>query len=261
MLIGLPLDDVIWDATLTMTNESTDPAYEVENVQDNDPSNTARSTGTASDITVDVVPASPDVEIVIAAVCNTNATTMSVTSGAGLNESISAPTRTDDGKQRNGYVDTSNSTGRTDNQFVFHLSKTGSVELEVGRLVLLKAVYDIPVLWEAAGELEFGESRPGEYENVTRLGTTWRRASPVAAPRRMRGTVNDITAFDTLRRLQAQNRGLNKPFFFAPYDDVNDWWFSQIVLEEHTWNPKSFASTVMTLHVVEVSMGLPPDLD
>ncbi len=258
MLIGLPSEDAIWDADLSMTNESADPDYAVENVQDNDPMNTARGTTTLSNIAATLAATiTPEA----AGVCNTNATDIGFTNGVGLNVDIEVPERTADGKQRNGWVDLRDLPNRTDDLFTFELFKTGAVVIEVGRLVIVETLYDIPVLWESAGDVEFGEERPGEYENVTRLGKTWRRVSPVAALRRMRGDVIDAEYFDVLRQLQAENRGLDRGFFFAPYADRNDWWFAQLVLEEHTWNPRSRAATRMTLHVKELSMGAPPDLD
>lgn len=261
MLLAFPSDDVIWDATLSSSQEDSD--YPVANAQNNKTDDTAKSTsGTAFTIEVDL--AAP-VTVVAAFVGNTNATGGSLISDGGTIGSFTFPSRTPDGKQRNGWLDTRALPHVTDDHFEFVLSKSGSPKLEVGRLCLVVELQAPEVLVEGAGSPPVSSRmRPGQVENVSRGGTTWRRPVPWAPIRSL--TISTLTADARaiLDQLEAESNGLDRGFLFIENEDENDAWFAQceFVPFEFSKNQPDDVAEIepVRMKIVEIAMGLPPAL-
>lgn len=169
MVLGslcLPGDDAFRLTTivlgLAVDNPSADPRYGVANLLLDDPSYTVRASGASMAVTI---PLGVDVTLVRASVHTTNATTASITSGAGLNAPIVIPDLDSDGQRLGGSVDLSEETGTTDDQFVVNLSRVSGI-VEVGRISLWTAARDVN--WESGRDE--GIDRPGDVAIPTRLG-------------------------------------------------------------------------------------------
>jgi hypothetical protein len=258
MLIAFPSADAIWPAVLTMSNE--DSEYPVENIQNNDAADTAKATGTSTTIDIDI----PFVTItpVGVMIANTNATTGTLESSAGPMGTFTFPSRTPDGKQRNGWIDL-RGLNVTDNHFEIDLSKSGGPPVEVGRICLVTAWQAPEVLVAGAGQSPtFGHRRPGQIENVTKGGVTHRRTAAWAAPRRVTISCFDVATLAILQQLEAESNGLGRGFLLVPNEDVNDAWFAQCAFEDFEYvqeQPDDGAELFpvkMTIH--EIAMGLPP---
>lgn len=263
MLLAFPSDDVIWDADLSMSNEDPNTDYAVENLQDNDPSNTARSTTTSTTVQIDLA---GNVTVVGLALINTNYTTGALSSGAGAIGAFTFPSRTPDGKQRNGWLDLRGHSNRTDDHFEIALSKSGAAFGELGRICLVTEWQAPHVLVDGAGSPPvFGRKRPGQIENVSRGGVTWRRASPWAAIRTLMASSHEPDTRDILDQLEAESMGLNRGFLLVPNEDVNDAWFAQCDLADFNYAqnmPDDVTDGLFPIRMtfVELSMGLPPEL-
>lgn len=258
MLLAFPSDDVIWDATVSMTNEDTE--FPATNAQTNDPSDTSKSTTTSSTYSIHV-PAGA-VTVVGLGLINTNYTTGTLASGTGSIGSFVFPSFTPDRKARNGFLDLRGLSHCFDDDFTIALSKTGTAVGELGRICLVTE-------WQAPEVLittppVYGRRRQGEIENVSRGGVTWRRPVPWAAMRRISATTQDADTKDILDQLEAESRGLNRGFLLVPNEDLNDAWFAQVSLDdfEHTQEfPDDVTDGVFPLRMtfLEIAMGLPPD--
>ena len=256
MLIAFPSDDVVWDATVTMTNE--DSLYPATNVQDNDPANTAKSTTTSATFSIDI--SGGNVTVVGLLIVNTNATSGTLSSTAGSILSLSSfPDLTPDGKLRNKWFDLRGLSNRTEDHFEVALSKSGTAVLEAGRICLVTDYQAPEVLWAGAGSSPvFTRKRPGQLELMTRLGSTPRRASPVSPPRSMSISTLDETTFGILDQLEAECNGLLRPFLFIPDDDDTDAWFAQCAFADFEYTRDQPEVTPVRMVIQEVSMGLPP---
>lgn len=249
--------DLVRAATLSMTSPDADPAYAVQNAQNDDPADTARANGTSTLVTVtlDAV-----YQVVAAMVANTNATSISVASVAGLSQAITVPTRTGDGQIINGWKNLTGIANNTDNDWTVSLSKTGTAKLEFGRIVLVAALIDVEWRWGNGNGPKFGIRRPGYVENVTRLGTKHRRPG---------GTQYRVAAGEVLRTSALANHllrdahgsGLDEGFFFVPYAEENQAWFA--VPRDPTgteWQSLAAPATSFAVEIDELCMGAPPAL-
>lgn len=261
MLIAFPSDDAIWSATVSMTNEDTE--FPATNVQSNDPSDTSKSTTTSTVYSIHI--GSGNITVVGLALINTNYTTGALASSGGAIASFVFPSFTPDLKPRNGWLDLRGLSNRTDDDFTVTLSKTGSAVGELGRICLVTE-------WQAPEILidpppVFGRKRPGEIENVSRGGVTWRLGTPWAAIRWMKASTQDADTKDILDQLESESRGFNRGFLFVPNEDVNDAWFAQVSQDDfEVEQPFPDIVTddpllpIRRFTVLELSMGLPPDL-
>jgi hypothetical protein len=262
MLLAFPSDDLVWDATLTMSNEDAD--YPVENIQNNDPSDTAKSTTTSTTVQIDI--SGGNQTVVGLFLGNTNFTTGALSSTAGAIGSFVFPSRTPDGKQRNGWLDLRGLSNVTEDHFEIALSKTGSIAGELGRVCLVTAWQAPKVLVEGAGTPPvFGRIRPGQVENISRGGVTNRRVSPWAAIRKLMASTHESDTRDILDQLEAECLGLNRGFLLVPNEDSNDAWFAQCEMADLEW-AQNYPDGVtdgmfpMRMTFLELSMGLPPAL-
>jgi len=255
-LLAFPADDVIWTATLTATNA--DALYPVTNVKNNDPSDTFRSTTTSTVITITLA---GNITALMLFLGNTNYTTGTLANASGLSASFVFPSRTTDGKARNGWLDLRGLGNTTDDVFTLTLSKSGTAKGELGRIVLAVDLQEPELVIQGAGPSPvFGIKRPGMVENVTRLGSTFRRASPTSA--RFVRASSIVAEFLTLwQQLDAECLGLNRGFLFIPDEDDNDAWFAQLTMKDLEWTvdiPDVLIPVSLTIE--EISMGLPPSL-
>lgn len=262
MLLGFPTHDVIWGASLASAQESADPNFAIENLQSNDPADTARFTASTVNIQIDL--SGGNVTVVGIALINTSFTAGTFESQAGSIGSLTFPSRTQAGKQRNGFLDLRGLPNRTDDHFELDLT-SGSSAPELGRICLITAWQAPEVLVEGAGAPPvFGARRPGQVEQMTRLGTTHRFVSPAHAPRRLTIETLTDTAAAILRQLAEENLELNRGFLLVPNEDVNDAWFAQceMVDTEHQQTQPDDVNeiTPMTMTLLELSMGAPPAL-
>lgn len=247
--ITLPTDDKIPAAALAMTNQ--DANYPVGNAQDDDPANTAKATGTSTVVTI----TTPSITAVLYSVINTNATSISLTNGAGMAAQAQAiPSRTLDGKQRNGFKYFAGVALATSTTWTLTMSKTGAQPLEFGRIVLVVAVWDLKWL----RGVDYDLRRPGAARNVTRLGTVNRRLSPVSQ-RSGNGQFLHDDAFTVMANVEAGSNGLGNGFLVVPDRDVNDAMFMQVAEDAIRWKDQ-ISHVDLRLPMEEITMGLPPNL-
>lgn len=244
--------EVIPSATVTMTDE--DSSYPAVNAQNDEVEDTAKATGQTTIFTCNFAPTLIAVEPVAAAVINTNATEINISNDAGLDEDIAVPSRTLDGKQRNGWIDLRGLLNRLDSKFYFTLSKDGTAQLEVGRLVLVLSLLEF--VWSPG--VEFGHTRYGSVRNRTRLGSVRRRLSPVAPPRTGIGQFEDLADLTALLDLEAMGNGLGRGFLVIPDQTKNDALFVQPAEDAMRWIDQGGAMA-LRLPIEEIPMGLPPD--
>lgn len=261
MLIAYPSADAIWDATLSSAQESADPNYAIENLQNNDASDTSRFTASTVNIQIDL---GGNVTVVGLGLINTSFTGGTFESGSGAIGSFVFPSRTPDGKQRNGFLDTRLLANTTDDHFELDLT-SGSSTPELGRICLVTAWQAPHVLVAGAGTSPtFGHRRFGQVENTTRLGSTHRRPSPVAAPRWMVVNCLEAATLAILQQLEAECNGLNRGFLVVRNEDVNDAMFMQCAFEDFVYAqqyPDSVAEVFpVRMRFNEIAMGLPPAL-
>lgn len=262
MLLAFPSHDLIWDATLTMSDE--DPDYPVENVQNNDPSDTAKANGTSTTIEVDISGGNQTVVGLLLA--NTNGTTGSIESAGGAIGAFTFPARLPDGKLKNGWLDLRGLPNVTEDHFEIDLSKTGSAVLEIGRICLVTAWQAPEILVAGAGTPPtFGHRRHGQVENLTKAGASHRRIVPWAKRRHLSCATKVAATLAILQQLEAENLGLGRGFALIPNEDENDGWFADLALTDFAWvqdEPDDGAQIFpvqITFH--EIAMGLPPGPD
>lgn len=255
-LLAFPTDDVIWDASLSATNE--DAEYPVTNAQNNDPADTFKSTTTSTTIDIDLAFSVTVVGLMLA---NTNWTAGTLSSDGGTISALTFPSRTTDGKARNLGLDLRGLSNRTDDHFELALSKSGSSVGELGRICLVTEWQEPHIVIQGAGSSPaFGIRRPGMVENVTRLGSKFRRPSPTST-RFVRASSIEADQLSLWQQLDAENLGLNRGFLFIPDEDENDAWFAQLTMGDLSWTVDIPDILIpMSLTIEEISMGLPPAL-
>jgi len=199
---------------LSMTNPNADTIYGVANLLHDNPARLTKASGVSTAITI---PLPADVTLVGVTLHNTNATTASITSGAGLNQVITVPAVDLDGQRLGArYLFTGIEVGLTDDGFVVNLSRAAGV-VHIGRIALWLVATDVN--WEPGRD--YGVVRPGDVRHTTRLGTVvhdsqglrqrwWEMTFTLA---------EDATVY---RGLEASSQGAVLPFPLIPDELVND---------------------------------------
>jgi len=243
----LPGDDVVNIATLSMTNEESDPNYQVEQIQHPDPSYVAKATGPSTVITV-TLPGNVTLKAV--SIHNTNATTASIASGAGLSQVIAIPALDPDGQRRGGWKDLDGVTGATDDVFTVTLSVVSGV-VWVGRIALWVAAR--AVNWEEGRDE--GVLRPGNVAITTRLGSIVHDDQGIRTRWfEMTFTLAEDAAI--FRALEMSAKGAVLPFALVPDELVNDaLWVNAPEAYTERLNAPGFAS--IPRRFVELSGGPP----
>lgn len=252
-LYAPPWRDVVRTGTLTAGDA--DAEYPVTNAQNDDAMDTAKANGTSD--TIEVVPEDGAVEAIAAGVINTNAETeIGIRSDDGLDEVIDVPTRTRDGKQRNGWIYLGDKTGRTSDKFYFDLAKGGAAQLEYARLIIVTELLEL--LWLPLPE--FGHTRPGSVRNRTKGGAVFQRLTPWASVRNGIGQFLDLDQLQALLDLEAAANGLGQGFLFIENRLKNDAQFVRV--GEDALRYRGGDSHVdLRLPLEEIAMGLPPEMD
>lgn len=207
-LFALPGDDVVWTATMSMTNEDAD--YPAENVQDRDPANVAKSTTTSTVITI----TTSSVQPVAVALINTNAETALFGATA-----VTIPSTELDGQRVHGWLDMRAAPPTAGTSWTVTLSRSAGV-VWIGRICLVTSLRDLNLRYG----LQMGRKRPGDIAITTRLGTILRHGADIRT-RWARGSVDRYEDETVLRQLEANTEGSLTPFLFIPDEETNDAWF------------------------------------
>jgi hypothetical protein len=241
-LVGLPGDDLAYVGTASVTAGTADAAYPVTNALDDDPANICKATGNSLTIRVTTPSAVP---LAVAAI-NTNAETLTFDGG-----SMPIPTAEPDGQRRHPWLNlrlTPPSAGTT---WDFAFSRASGV-VWVGRLVLLVALYELPLKYG----LRVGRNRPGDVEIQTRLGSVIRHGAQIRR-RWARGQVDLIEAESLMRAQEASAKGSLLPFLFIPDEATNDAWFVRHLANDWSLTYPNYDVREVPFGVEEVSSGPP----
>lgn len=210
--ICLATDNAARIATITMSDESLDPNYAVG--YHHDPARTSRAIGVSTTVTVDV---GIEVEVLAAAVINTNALTAVVRSDDGLNSAITLPSWDYENKPVFGWLDTSALAGRTSDKFYFDLAKVLTTNvIEYSALWLVTAWHDVQMLQG----LTWGHDRPGDitlrtkggHKHVQRYGTKTHQIN---------AQVKAGSDLAWILQWEAESAGIGYPGLFLPYRTKN----------------------------------------
>lgn len=239
-LVALPGDDLVWTATVAMSNEDT--AYPATNLKTADPALVAKSTTTTTTITITTASVTP----VAVALINTNAEMASING-----DPIAIPSTDPDGQRIHPWLDMRGSPSGTGTTWTIVLSKSAGV-VWCGRVVLLTAIYDLNLKYG----LKLGRRRPGDVEIKTRLGSIIRHGADI----RTRWAVAeiDVIASETLlKQLDASAKGSLLPFLFVPDEATNDAWFVRFKSGEFSLTYPDIDVREIPFSVDEVSSGPP----
>jgi len=239
-LVGLPGDDAVWTATVSMSHEDT--AFPAENLQTGDPALVAKSTTTTTTITVTTASITP----VAVALINTNAETASING-----DPITIPALDPDGQRRHAWMDMRGSPSGTGTSWTIVLSRASGV-VWCGRLVLLTAIYDLNLKYG----LQRGRRRPGDIEIRTRLGSVLRHGSQIRT-QWATGVVDVIESESLLKALEASAKGIVLPFLFVPDELTNEAWFVKFTANDFSITLPDFDVRQIPFSVEELSGGPP----
>ena len=243
-----PSDDAYQTATLSMT--SADSAYPVTNSQGQFPAETAKSTGTSTTITITLTGV---FQILMVGIYNTNATSGTVASGAGLSQPFVFPARWFSGLLKNGWLNLEGIANNTDNDWTIALSKSGSEKLEFGRIVMATAKRDLEWKWEGKRAKE----RPGTQRKLTRLGGL-NRTFGFTQCHKFSGTADRKTMADDWKILEDQCNGAGYGFMLVPDAAVNESYFCLPEEDELSWEITRPDVETMEIKITEINMGRPP---
>ena len=241
-------------SSITATNINS--LYPLSNSQGNDPADTTKSTSITTVISM-VFPS--DITPVAYMVANTNATSISLSNGAGMTaQAITIPSRTGDGQILNGWKNMIGVSSATDDVWTLTLPKSGSEVLEFGRVCIVTSLYNAGVIWGSGQGPKIGIERPGQVENVTRLGTVWRAQSGVQF-RTFSGQVRRTTHLANFQALEALANGSGTGFMFIPDFQANEAWFARLTDQSrYAWQRQSEHVATFGLDIAELCMGAPP---
>ena len=199
---------------LSMTNPNADAIYGVGNLLIDDPARLTKASGISTAITI---PLPANVTLVGVTLHNTNATTSSITSGAGLSQALTVPAVDLDGQRLGArYFFTGLETGITDDGFVVNLSRASGV-VHIGRIALWLVASNVN--WEAGRD--YGVVRPGDVIHRTRGGTVLH--DPQGLRQRWWEMTFTLSEDATIYRgLEASSLGAVLPFPLVPDELVND---------------------------------------
>lgn len=239
-LFAPPSVDLIWDASLAMTDE--DPDFPVENLQTDSPALVAKSTSNTTTITITTPSATP----VAIALINTNAETASLNG-----DPIAIPATELDGQRRHAWLNMTGSPAGTGTTWTLVLSRTSGA-VWIGRVVLVTALSDLPLKYG----LTIGRQRPGDIEIVTRLGSVVRVGAQIRT-RWASGVVDVIESETMLEALEASAKGSLLPFLFIPDEETNDAWFVRFRANDFAKGYPDYDVRPINLVFDEVSSGPP----
>jgi hypothetical protein len=245
-LVALPGVDVVTLATVSCPTD--DPEYPIENVQDFDPANVAKSTGTSMEITITTSSVTP----VAVALINTNAETATIEGPAPIviPAPITIPALELDGQRVHGWLDMRDNppTGTT---FTIVLSRSAGV-VWIGRICLVTSLQDLNLRYG----LEMGRRRPADIVIPTRGGSLIKHGYQIRT-RWAKGEVNLVENEATLKQLEANAKGVQVPFLFIPDEATNDAWYVSFAANDFKWGYPDYDVRPIPLAFEELSGGPP----
>jgi hypothetical protein len=211
MVLGkvcLPGDDVARTATVTATPQSADTRYQAAQLLNPDRAYVCRSTGTGFDLLY-VFDGGAKTAIRVS-VHNTNATSVKLSNGAGLDLTVPLQPPDPDGQRVDVHIDLSEEENTTDTAMIVRL-EVGAGIVECGNVAIWAAEHDVN--WEAGRDE--GILRPGNSVMATRLG------SEVHDDQGIRRLWYDMTFslledLDLWRTLDMSSKGAILPFPLVP---------------------------------------------
>ncbi|MGE3175924.1 MAG: hypothetical protein AB7O32_00525 [Vicinamibacterales bacterium] len=243
--LALPGDDLVWTATVSMTDEDAD--YPATNVQHWNPARLAKATASSTTVTIDC---SGNVTPVAVALINTNATSAAISNAAGLNQAITIPALEADGQRIHGWQSLIGLSNVTDDIFDIDLSRPSGV-VTIGRIALVVQVYDVN--WVPGHVV--GIDRPGNVALRTRLGTVIVHDAGIRV-RSVDATFDLAEDAPVWRGLERSAKGEALPFLFIPDDTQNDAWWVRL---DPSFRERSGLPGFMSLprRMTELSSGPP----
>lgn len=239
-LITSPADDLIWDATLSMTNQ--DAAYPASNAQGMMPIPPAKSTTNTTTFTI--TPASGGTPVYLS-LHHTNAMT-----GTFAGNAITFPGVEADGQRLNPRLDL-RLLAPGAGPWSLVLTRTSGVVF-VGRICLVTAVHGLNVAYG----WQVGKRRPGEVTVETRLGSVIKHHADIRT-RWGKGVVNLSSDEAILKAIDAGAWGSYLPFMLIPDEAVNDAWFCRFTSSDFSSAVPNFDVRDIPVAVEELSMGPP----
>lgn len=239
-LITSPVDDIIWAASLSMTNQ--DSAYPITNAQGVAPVPPAKSTTTTTTITI--TPAGGAGTPIYLSLHGTNAA-----SGTFEGHTITFPGTEADGQRLNPRLDLR--LLAVSSPYTLVLTSASGV-VKVGRICLVSAVYPLNVVygWQT------GRRRPGEITVTTRLGTVITHSADIRT-RWAKGVVNLSSDEVILKAIDAGAWGTYKPFMLIPDEAVNDAWFVRFASSDFSTAIPNYDVRDIPVAFDELSSGPP----
>lgn len=209
-----PLNEwVVPEGTLSWASGTVDASYPASEAKDGDSASATKITGTSGTLRATLGGSRLAVG---AAIFWTNATSISLQNGAGLNVAMTPMARDGDGYINASWIDLTGIALTTSNVWDWVLSKSGSQPIEVGEIRLVKTWSDIPLLYG----IKTARRRPGNELLTTRLGSELEWVSNVRAEA-WGGTLNQHDYLDAMRELEAQSSGSRMPFVLIPNTTIN----------------------------------------
>lgn len=249
-----PNDNVSPNATWTVQSGSAAASgYPASNVGNRNPAKPFKSVGTST--TLRATFGSNQV-LVAVAIINHNlagASSVVLTSGAGLNQTVTIPANDSDGQCLNPFLDFSSAAlaQRTSTTFDLAITTNALGNVAIGEILLLTALRDLRWMWG----LKFQPGRAVVRHRT--FGGSLLAYDKKIRVRRASGRVQLQSEETAMRLLETEGRGEVYPWLLIPVRTVNDCWFVQFVPGSFAYMPRSLGSTELVIEAEEVSSGPP----
>lgn len=239
-LVGLPGHDI--GLTAAWVGNTVDADYPATNLNLGDPAKVVKSTGNTLTLTGTTASSS----VVVAAVINTNATTVTVNS-----VSLTVPSLDSDGQRKHGWLDRRETPLGPTTTWTIALSRASGV-VWTGPIVLLTAVWELNLRYG----LQLGRLRPSDTVIRTRGGSLIKHGFQIRT-RTARGVITDVDSQSLLESLEASAKGQILPFLFIPDEAVNDAWLVSFDEANFSVGYPDYDVRDMGFQVTELSGGPP----
>lgn len=249
-------DIVTANATLALTAGTADANYPLTNINDSNAATVFKSTGTNA--TIQATFGSPQT-LQGLAIVNHNLTgaTVTVTNGAGFNQSFAIPAKPEDGLTLDPWMDYRSLANTSSTVWTVTITGAATV-VAIGELVLIATLRSIEMLIGTGGAVQDAESHQAIVLQ-TDYGVRLRYGFGV---RQRRWVFNVFpTAANTFRAdilsLQRDARGPLKNFLFIFDSTVNDAVYVDLTVVEHVFQRGPLlAQSIIQLQLTEQQKGL-----
>ena len=251
MLYGLPTDNLAPSATISLTAGAPNASFPLTQLYDLKAYKVFKATGTSCTIHA-VFGVAKTLQAIALIHTNLNGATITITNGAGLNVTMTAPTLGEDGHRLDSWKDLRGVALTTST--TWDIAITGAAAaIAIGELVLLETVRTLPIVWDgqAPEETESHPTSPG----LTDYGVSLPYGFGVRAGSKA-GTVLPDTYRSAVLSLKRSAQGSLKAFLIVWEDSVNDARWVHLGDDEHLFTRSNGSISAVRVRFVDEQKGL-----